>query len=82
MSMTNWRRELGLCRLLPCCARRRTKSGLKIVEMLQGNFLWKEDGCRTDSSTLVGRMKVNAKLATQRKAQKSTDSTNAQNGTK
>ena len=42
----------------------------------------KEAGCRKDSSTLVGRMKVNAKPDTRRKAQKSTGSTIAQNGTK
>ena len=42
----------------------------------------KEGGCRKDSSTLLGRMKVNAKPATKRKAQKSTAFSIAQNGTK
>ena len=41
---------------------------------------WKEAGCSKDFSTLVGRMKVNAKLVTRRKAQKNTFSTTAQNG--
>ena len=39
-------------------------------------------GCSKDSSTLVGRMKVNAKLVTRRNAQTSTGSTIAQNGTR
>ena len=39
-------------------------------------------GCRSDSSTLVGQMTVSAKHVTKRKAQNSTGSTIAQNGTK
>ena len=53
-----------------CCARRRTKSGLRSIETLPENWTWKEAGCRKDSSTLVGRMKVNVKLVARRKAQK------------
>ena len=45
------------------------------------HFLWKEAGCRKDSSTLVGRIKGSAKPAIRRKAQKSTGSTTVQNGT-
>ena len=49
--------------------------------MWQGNCFWKEAaGCSKDFSTLVGRMKVSVKLVTKKKAQKSTDSTIAQNG--
>ena len=44
--------------------------GMKSIVMLRGSCLWKEVGCRNDSSTLVGRMKVSAKLATKRKALK------------
>ena len=40
----------------------------------------KEAGCSKDFSTLVGRMKVSVKLVTKKNAQKSTDSTIAQNG--
>ena len=39
-------------------------------------------GAEEDSSTFVGRMKVNVKPATKRKALKRTGSTNAQNGTR
>ena len=44
-------------------------------------WFWKEVGCRRNSSTQVGRMKVSAKHVTRRKAQKSTGSTTAENGT-
>ena len=43
---------------------------------------WRKAGCRRNSSTSGGRMKVGAKLVTRRKAQKITGSTIAQNGTK
>ena len=49
---------------------------------LQDNWFWKDVGCREDSSTLVGEMKVSAKHVTRRKAQRSTGSTTAQNGTR
>ena len=39
-------------------------------------------GCSRDSSTQVGRMKVNVEPVTRRKAQKNTGSTTAQSGTK
>ena len=58
------------------------KGGLKSIETLPENWVWNEAGCRRHSSTMVGQMKVNAKLATRRKAQKSTGSTTFQNGTK
>ena len=58
------------------------KSGLKNIETLPENCFWKEAGCRQDSSTLVGQMKVNVKLVTRRKAQKSTGFTVAENGTR
>ena len=54
----------------------------KNIVMLRGSYFWKEAGCRNDSSTLVGLMKVNAKLVTRTQAQKSAGSTTAQNGTK
>ena len=41
------------------------------MALLQENWSWKESGCRKNSSTLVGQMKVNAKHVTRRKAQKS-----------
>ena len=44
----------------------------KSIETLPENWFWKEAGCREDPSTLVGRMKVNAKNVARRKAQKST----------
>ena len=53
-------------------AREKRKIGLKNITMLPENCFWKEDGCRRNSSTLVGQMKVNVKLVTRRKAQKST----------
>ena len=56
--------------------------GMTSIVMLRGSYLWKVVGCRNDSSTLVGRMKESAKLATRMKAQKSTGSTIVQNGTK
>ena len=65
-----------------CCRRRRRKYGLKDIEKLQENYFRKEARRRKDSSTSVGRRKVNAKPITRRKAQKSTGSTIAQNGTK
>ena len=40
--------------------------------MSQGSLFWKEAVCRKDFSTLVGQMKVNVKLVTKRKVQKST----------
>ena len=43
---------------------------------------WTDAGCRKDSSTLVGQMKVSAKHVTRRKAQTSTGFTIAQNGTR
>ena len=43
---------------------------------------WKMAGSSNDFSTLVGRMKVKVKPVTKRKAQKSTGSTIAQNGTR
>ena len=49
--------------------------------MVPENWFWKELGCRRNSWTLVGQVKVNVKLVTRRKAQKSTGSTIAQNGT-
>ena len=61
--------------------KRRKKSGLKSIETLPENLFWKVDGCRNHSSTLVGRTKVSAKLATRRKALKSTGSTTARDGT-
>ena len=54
---------------------KRRKIGLKNIDMLPQNWFWNEVGCRRNSSTLVGQMKVNVKLATRRKAQKSTGST-------
>ena len=56
--------------LLPCVDRRRTKSGLKNIEMLPENWFWKEAGCRGNSSTSGGQMKVNVKPVFRRKAQK------------
>ena len=50
--------------------------------MLRGNNFWKEAGYRNDSSTLVGLMRVCAKLVTRRKAQKSTGYTIVQIDTK
>ena len=41
------------------------------MDMLRGNYFWKESGCRNDSPTLV----------TRRKAQKSTSSTIVHSGT-
>ena len=67
--------------LLKHARRKQRKSGLKNIETLPENWSWKEAGCRKDSSTLVGRMKVSAKLVTRRKAQRSTGFTIAQNGT-
>ena len=49
------------------------RGGLKGIEMMRGRYFWKEAGCRRDSST---------ELVTRRKAQKSTGSSTAQNGTK
>ena len=46
------------------------------------NVARKEAGCRSDSSTSVGQMKVSAKHFTMKTAPKSTSSTIAQNGTK
>ena len=37
------------------------KSGLKSIETSPEYWFWKEAGCRKESSTLVGRMKVSAK---------------------
>ena len=51
------------------------KNGLKSIDAWPGNWYWKEAGCRRDSSTLAGRMRVSAKPVTRRKAQKSTGST-------
>ena len=56
------------------------KNGLKNIDMLRGSYFWKE-AAENDSSTLVGRMNTSAKPVTRRKAQKSTGSTTAQNGT-
>ena len=39
--------------------------------MLPENWFWKEVGCRRNSSTLVGQVKVKAKPDTRRKAQTS-----------
>ena len=50
--------------------------------MLRGRYFWKEAWRRKDCSTLAGRTTVQAKPATKRQAQKSTDSTIVQNGTK
>ena len=61
-------------------AQKDRRNGQKSIEAWREN--WKEAGCSKDSSTLVGRMKVNAKLVTRRKAQKSTGSAIAQNGTR
>ena len=72
----------GWSRLWPCCARKQKKTCQKSIEMWPENWFWKEVGCRRSFSTLVGRMKVNAKLVTKRKVQKSTGSTIAQNGTR
>ena len=58
------------------------KIGMKRIVMLRRSYLWKEVGCRNDSSTLVGRMKVSAELATRRKALKNTGSTTAWYGTR
>ena len=46
------------------------------------NWFWKDAGCREDSSTWVGQMKVSAKHVTKRKAQKSAGSTIAKKGTR
>ena len=72
----------GSSQLWLYCERKQTKSGLERIETLPGNWFWKEAGCRKDSSTLVGRMEVNATPVTRRKAQKSTGFTIAQNGTR
>ena len=61
---------------------RRRKSGLKSIAALPEICFCKEAGCRNDPSTLVGRMQGSAKLATRRKALKSTGSTTAQDGTR
>ena len=68
--------------LEPALASTRSKIGLKSIGMLRGRYFWKEAECRKDSSTLVGQMKVSAKHATRRKAQKSTGSTTAQDCTR
>ena len=75
----NEKRKFGWSQLWLCCARRRTKSGLKNIEMLSENGFWKEAGSRKDSSTLFGRMKKSAKPATKRKEQKNTGFTTVQN---
>ena len=67
-----------MSRRWPCYARKRRKTGLKSI----ATWFWKDVGCREDSSTLVGEMKVSAKHVTRRKAQRSTGSTTAQNGTR
>ena len=56
--------RFGWSWLWRCCARKRRKFGLKNIEMLRGSCFWKEVGCRNDSSTLGGRMNVNAKQVT------------------
>ena len=58
------------------------KIGMQRIVMLRRSFFWKEVGCRNDSSTWVGRMKVSAELATRRKALKNTGSTTAWYGTR
>ena len=72
----------GWSRLWHCCGRRGMKIGLKNIEMLRRSYCCKDAGCRNDSSTKVGRMKVSAKPDTRKKEQRSTGSTTAQNGTK
>ena len=61
-----------LAGLWPGCERKRRKNGRNSIDMLGGNYFWKEAGCRRDTSTLVGRMKLNAKPVTRRKAQNGT----------
>ena len=71
--------------LEPALALLRNKTKEKWTEKhrrLQEIWFWKEAGCSKDYSTLVGRMRVSAKLVTKRTAQKSTGSTTAQKGTK
>ena len=45
-------------------AQKKKRKGLQSIETWPVNRYWKEAGCSEDSSTLVGRMKVNAKLVT------------------
>ena len=51
------------------------------MEILPEIWFWKEAGCRRNSSSLVGRKKVNIKLVKRRKALKSTGFIIAQHGT-
>ena len=63
------------------CGRKRWNNGRRNIDILRGNCFRKEAGCRNDSSTLVGRMRVSAKSVTRRKGQKSTGSAIVENGT-
>ena len=79
--MKSERRVLDSSQLWLCCGRKRWNNGRRNIEMLRGNCFRKEAGCRNDSSTLVGRMRVSAKSVTRRKGQKSTGSAIVENGT-
>ena len=72
----------GWSQLRFCCERRQRKGGLTSIATPPANRCWKEGGFRKDFSILVGQMKVSAKHVTKRKAQKSSGSTIAQNGTR